>query len=453
MDEKMFLAARDEYANLSTEDQSAYLNQLTEKYGQDWVDAFKAFMETGDFPKFENAVKTIAELTPGVVQEGGTTLTENYERTPEQVSASLQVEHAPIYEAVKGMADQYALATPDTQEEMIEQMKDSKGEEFSETVKLIFADRDFCEYVARETQSFYDTLAKNFSEDNKKSDVITRLGDFSQSVSNGLLDYISHGRPGNGAILESMALIGATALRNFSETSDLADAIQTLGEGEVSKDAADTVAENIVKHKDNDSDNLEEKVATAAQNKETDEGADPSDEGTPASTESAPEEDPDVIREREQNNQLLDAVIEKYKGLQTQEAKNAMIEGMKQVLDPSLVEYILRRANGEDFSEDEPKEPKAEGETDEAAVSPTPEAPQTSEVEGDVDRYEDLSKKLLGEYVGNPDAAQAVVANAPPAVATLPEGAPAAVAENGVTMGENYERNELMDHYQEAGLL
>jgi hypothetical protein len=412
-------------------------------------------METGNFPKFAEAVKTIPELTPGVVMEGGTTLAEGYERTPEQVAASLAVEHAPVYEVVKAMADEYQMATPKAQDDMIKRMGDARGEEFSEAVRFVFENKDFCEYVARETQTMYDTLAKNFSESKSKKNTLSKLANFSETISNGLLDYMTTGRVGNGAVLESIALVSDVARRNFSETGDLADAIEALGEGEVSPEGAETVAENLVLHKDDNADKLEEHVEAAADNMKADEAKSDMSEADNAGGEvldSAGGADA-VLREKEQNNAMLDAVVEKYKALQTPEAKAAMVEAMNQVLDPNLVDYIVKRAEGEDFSEDD-TEKVVEKEEVEIKDAPKADAekPMSSE-EGDLDRYETLSHELLGEYVGNPQSAQLVASTAPVAVATLPEGAPTSATEAGVTMAEGYERNELMDQYEQMGLL
>lgn len=450
MDEKVFMDAREEYAALSPEDRANYLNMLIEQYGQEWVDAFTSFMETGNFPKFAEAVKSIPEFTPGVLNEGGTTLAEGYERTPEQVAASLAVEHAPIYETVKAMADEYQMATPPKQEEMIKRMGDVRGEEFSEAVRFVFENRDFCEYVARETQSLFDTLAKNFSEAKDKRAILNKISDFSEGVSGGVLDYVTSGRANNGSVLESLALVSSIARRNFSEEGDLADAIETLGEGEVSEEAAETVAENIVAHKDNDSDNVEEKVEAAAENMVADEAA-KSEEGVKSDMSEDGEASEVEVREKEQNNEMLDAVVEKYKALQTEEAKAAMVEAMKEYLDENLVKYIIERAEGEDFSEDSEKVDEVKEDKEEAPVSAV-EAPMESE-EGDLDRYETLSHELLGEYAGNPEASALVASTAPQAVATLPEGAPVASTEAGVTMSEGYERDELMDKYEGMGLL
>jgi len=456
MDEKLFMDAREEYIALDDESRANYLNMLMEQYGQEWVDAFKSFMETGNFPKFAEAVKTIPELNAGVVMEGGTTLAEGYERTPEQVSASLATEHAPVYEVVKAMADEYQMATPKAQEDMIKRMGDARGEEFSEAVRYTFENKDFCEYVARETQTMYDTLAKNFSESKNKKQTLSNMMNFSENVAGGLLDYVSSGRVGNGAVLESIALVSNVARRNFSETGDLADAIEELGEGEVAPEAAETVAENIIAHKDNDADKLEEKIEAAADNMEKDAGVDMSEADNAGGEvmDTAGGEDA-VLREKEQNNAMLDAVVEKYKALQTDEAKAAMVQAMNQVLDANLVDYIVKRAEGEDFSEEDGA--KAEVvEKEEVDIKEAPKAaaekPETSE-EGDLDRYETLSHELLGEYAGNPEAAQLVASTAPVAVATLPEGAPTSATEAGVTMAEGYERNDLMDQYEEMGLL
>lgn len=451
MDEKLFMDAREEYIALDEESRANYLNMLAEQYSQEWVDAFKAFMETGNFPKFAEAVKCIPELTPGVVMEGGTTLAEGYERTPEQVAASLSVEHAPVYEVVKAMADEYQMATPKAQDDMIKRMGDARGEEFSEAVKYVFSNKDFCEYVARETQVMYDTMAKNFSESKNKKATLSNMMNFSEGVAGGLLDYVSTGKVGNGAILESIALVSNVARKNFSETGDLADAIEELGEGEVSAEGAETVAENIIAHKDDNADKLEEHVEAAAENMKKDEGdMSEADNAGGEVMDTAGGEDA-ILREKEQNNAMLDAVVEKYKALQTAEAKAAMVKAMNQVLDANLVEYIVKRAEGEDFSEDEEVVGKTEVDVKDAPKAAA-EKPETAE-EGDVDRYEALSHELLGEYAGNPEAAQLVASTAPAAVATLPEGVPTSAGEVGVTMAEGYERNDLMDQYKEMGLL
>jgi len=453
MDEKLFMDARNEYIALSDEARADFLNMLIEQNGQEWVDAFKSFMETGNFPKFADAVKTIPEFNPGVVMEGGTTLAEGYERTPEQVAASLATEHAPVYEVVKAMADEYQMALPEVKDKMIERIGDARGAEFSEVVKYIFENRDFCEYVAKETQVMYDTLAKEFSQAKSKNEFLAKVGNFSESASNGLLDYVTSGKIGNKSALESMALVGSVAMRSFSETGDLADAIEALGDGEVSPEGAATVAENIVLHKDDNADKLEEKIEAAADNMEKDEAKSDMSEADNAGGEvmdTAGGAD-SVLREKEQNNTMLDAVVEKYKALQTDEAKAAMVQAMNQVLDANLVEYIVKRAEGEDFSEDEKKDEVIE-EKEVTEVKAT--APETAKSdEGDVDRWEVLSHDLLGEYAGNPETGKIVATEAPAAIATLPEGVPTSIGEVGVTMAEGYERNDLIDSYEEMGLL
>lgn len=435
-DQETMIKAREEYLALPEEGKNSYLGQLTSVYGQDWVDAFKMFMENGDYPKFADAVKVTAELPSGVVQEPGVSMEEGYARSDDDVAASLSIEHAPVYEVVKAMGDEYHMATPEVKEKMIERMGSARGNEFSEAVKFTFENKDFCEYIARETQSFFDTLSREFSESNDQLGTISNLGNFSEEISNGLLSYSTKGKPTNFSVLEAVALLTGTARRNFSETGALADALATLGEGEVSEEAAETQAENLVAYKNNTSDNLEEKIAKAAENLE--DKKDMSDDA---------DETDAVIREKEQNNATLDSVIEKYKALQTPEAKAQMLEAMQQVLDPELVDYIVKRAEGEDFSEDGEKEPEAE--VKEEKVEGTVEDSVAVGEEGDVDRYEELSKKLLGQYANEPKA----LVDAPVAVSTLPEGAPVATAEGGVTMAEDYQRDDIMDQYEKMGLV
>ena len=171
----------------------------------------------------------------------------------------------------------------------------------------------------------------------------------------------------------------------------------------------------------------------------------------PAPVETAPVDDQTVVREKEQNNAMLDAVIEKYKALQTEEAKAQMVAEMQQLLAPELVEYIIARAEGEDFSEGTTGEGEVEPKAVADGINPA-ESPAAEAESGDVDRYEVLSKELLGEYEENP-IGKVVAAEAPQAVATLPEGAPVAATEGGTTMAEDYEREPVIDKYEEMGLL
>ena len=439
-DKETMIKAREEFVLLPEDAKNAYIGQLTEVYGQDWVDAFKMFMENGDYPKFADAVKVTAEFPSGVVAEPGVSMAQGYERTPADVAASLNVEHAPVYEVVKAMGDEYAMAVPEMQDKMIEKMGTARGEEFSEAVRYVFDHPDFCEYIAKETQNFFDTLSREFSESKDQMSVLNNVKDFSEDISNGVLAYTTKGKPTNFSVLEAVALLSGVARRNFSENGALADALQELADGALTPSEADTMAKNIddavspeTKKELEDAavvDDVTEKEGTKDMSEEEDVETEETDEA--------------AIREREQNNAILDAVVEKYKALQTPEAKAQMLAAMEQVLDAELVDYIVKRAEGEDFSEEEEKAPEAPSAEQEVKADENPEVG----AEGDVDRYEVLSKQLLGQYANEPK-----VVSAPVAVSTLPEGAPVATTEGGVTMAEDYQRDDIMDQYEKMGLV
>lgn len=739
MNEELMLNARNEYLALPQEEQNKYLAQLADAYGQDFVDAFTSFMETGNFPKFASQVTTTPEFPAGELKEIPGRAN-GYERTMEEVAASLNTEHAPVYEAIVSMGNELNAAPPIKQQEMMDQLASARGQEFSEAIYYTFTHPDFCEYIAKEAQSFFDTLAGNFSQSKDQVGSLLKIGNFSETLSKGVLSYATKGKPGNFSILESVALLTNIARRNFSENGELAEAIMELGEGDVSPEGAETLAENIEQYADGDTADVPAQIeeiaaqaddvpptqqaeqkdmgckdmsqrdfargkgrsragrnaalvgagllgagagttaayafnpgargfingvgssikglakkynpfgrATVAVNpsdidyagtigrKIVDHGdttigrvdlandyagtigrpapvpnvsdydyagtigrtapkaapapvVNPSDidyAGTigrtpaqkiidhgettigknynlidhgdttigkivdhgdttigapaPAPT-SAPDavanpgllaqaqgfvqkypwqtglaaagaavgigagiyglkklhdkrktqqalkaaqgpdrkpaffsesedniataggpapadttgvgvgavDDQTVMREKEQNNAMLDAVIERYKSLQTEEAKAEMLNDMQQLLSPELVQYIIARAEGEDFSETEngevpPEAPAPEG------VAPM-QQPAAEAESGDLDKYEELSKQLLGQYEENP-IGKVVAAEAPVAVATLPEGAPVAATEGGTTMAEDYEREPVIDKYEEMGLI
>lgn len=426
------LQAREEYMALPPEERNKFLAQLSEAKGQDWVDAFTSYMETGDLQRFEDAVGATAEFPSGVIAEPGISRETGYERTPDEISQSLAIDRAPAYEVVNTMAQQYIAASDDTKGQMLLALENSKGEEFSEMAHALFTSPDFCEYIARETQNFFDTLAVDFSESNRKGETLAGVADFSETISNGLLDYVSTGRPSNSSILEASVLLAGTALRNFSENGELADALQELSDGALTPGEAAHMAENI---EGAVSPEAEEELKDAAASDDIAEGI-----GVKDMSEDI-EDDVAISREKEQNNAMLDAVVEKYKALQTPEAKAQMVEAMKGLFDESLIDYILRRAEGEDFSEDEDET--------EPVLMEEAEAIQ----KGDVDNYEELAAELLGAYTSNPTVAKVIASESPVAVTTLPEGAPVAATEGGVSMAEDYQRDDLIDQYDQMGFL
>ena len=431
--EALFIQAAQEYKALpDVETQAQYLNTLIEKKGQDWVDCFVKYLENGDFSEFE---ENIAKLDTGRVTEGGTTLAENYDRSKEDVNESIADvdQSCPIAELVETMGDEY-LALPDKKkEETIQALADAKGPDFAEAVAIAFSNRDFCEYIARETQSFFDTLAQNFSQSRNSKQILTNISaNFSENVASSVVDYTLGRRPRNFSVLEAVALISSVARREFSENGELADALQELSDGALTPPEAENMADNIEAAAPEAAQPLEE----AAKVDDTAEKiAENFDEGTEV------EDTDSTVRAKEQNNAALDAIVETLKGLQTEGARQAMIDDLRKLLAEETVDYIIRRVKGEDFSE-EGEQTVAEQPTEEEIAAATPE----------LNKYEAMSAQLLGPdaYETSP-VANVTVSTAPMATATLPEGAP--VSEGGTTIAEDYERNSLVDQYQKLGLV
>lgn len=640
-DKDTFEQARVEYGQLSPEDKAAFITSLEPNYQTDWITAFKAFLEDGDYARFESQTG-IAALPVGQVHEPGMTREEGYQRDASDIAESSGDDYTPIKDLVKDMGDQYLIATPEVQEQYIKKITAAKGASFAENVAMCFSDRDFCEYIAQETQNYYDALAKNFAEAKSKSQFITKLGEFSEQKDLGgaVMEYITTGIPKEFSVLESVGMLTGLVRRSFSETGTLASAIEDLGEGEVTSDAAETVAENLIDKIDDDivdaviaagakteddnsksdgqfsvdpgagfypspngpvSPNFVEKMLSAVksgihntaefaknnaaeigigaggvgagilttaiiqalrkQNKDkktksfaVDPGAgigsvsptagvSPDTENAIAeavksvwgtskefvtetagkvgkyATETAEkvgkyatetagkagdfiganklaigvgaggigaglltgaiiqalrnqnqkkaskvanmsedDKEESVVREANQGNELMDALVEKFKALQTDEARTAMKEQLTSLLGEDVASYIIKRASGQDFEEVNPDDAAKDSVEGETPISETnPKNPQDVKLGGDIDKFEELSKNLMGEDVyAVPEAApirQAVVSAAPAAVAALPEGAPVAVANTGTTMEEGYQRDCALDDYANAGLL
>ena len=625
-DKDTFEQARVEYGQLSPEDKAAFITSLEPNYQTDWITAFKAFLEDGDYARFESQTG-IAALPVGQVHEPGMTREEGYQRDASDIAESSGDDYTPIKDLVKDMGDQYLIATPEVQEQYIKKITAAKGASFAENVAMCFSNRDFCEYIAQETQNYYDALAKNFAEAKSKSQFITKLGEFSEQEDLGgaVMEYITTGCPREFSVLESVGMLTELARRSFSETGTLASAIEDLGEGEVTSDAAETVAENLIDKIDDDivdaviaagakteddssksdgqfsvdpgagfypspngpvSPNFVEKMLSAVksgihntaefakdnaaeigigaggvgagilttaiiqalrkQNKDkktksfavattvadTGAGIGPDTENAIAeavksvwnnskefvtetagkvgkyATETAEkagdfiganklaigvgaggigaglltgaiiqalrnqnqkkaskvanmsedDKEESVVREANQGNELMDALVEKFKALQTDEARNAMKEQLTSLLGEDVASYIIKRASGQDFEEVNPDDAAKDSVEGETPISETnPKNPQDVKLGGDIDKFEELSKNLMGEDVyAVPEAGpirQAVVSAAPAAVAALPEGAPVAVANTGTTMEEGYQRDCALDDYANAGLL
>ena len=70
----------------------------------------------------------------------------------------------------------------------------------------------------------------------------------------------------------------------------------------------------------------------------------------------------------------------------------------------------------------------------------------------DVNKYEELSQKLLGSdaYTVSPAAAEMAAVSSPSLGGTLPEGP---VVMGGTTMGEQYQRDSIEEEYKAMGLI
>lgn len=461
MDANVFAQAREQYLALPIEEQAQYLNTLIQVHGQDWVDCFTKYLEEGNFSEFES---NIAKLDLGRVTEGGTTLAENYDRTKEDVIESMadQDQSCPIAELVEKMGEEYRALPEAKQEGMLETLKNAKGEEFSEAIAIAFSNKDFCEYIAGETQAFFDTLAHEFSESDNKKGILSNVSrNFSEGVSNSVLDYISGKMPKNFSILETVGLISAVARRNFSENGELADALQELSDGALTPPEAEDMATNIEATAPGAVDDLvqgaatdnavEDAVANGAVPPAGAVGVNPAphedfdDGGTPTGTEVSSIQPETAVREKEQNNLLIDALVEKLKALQTQDARDALIADIRLVLPGETVDYIVSRAQGEDFSEEVPNQA-------EQAISEQPTEEEVAAATPDQNRYEQMAGQLLGPdaYSTSP-VASVTTSQAPIATATLPEGLP--VSEGGTTLAEDYQRDSIIDQYQKLGLI
>ena len=504
-DKDTFEQARVEYGQLSPEDKAAFITSLEPNYQTDWITAFKAFLEDGDYARFESQTG-IAALPVGQVHEPGMTREEGYQRDASDIAESSGDDYTPIKDLVKDMGDQYLIATPEVQEQYIKKITAAKGASFAENVAMCFSNRDFCEYIAQETQNYYDALAKNFAEAKSKSQFIAKLGEFSEQKDLGgaVMEYITTGIPKEFSVLESVGMLTELARRSFSETGTLASAIEDLGEGEVTSDAAETVAENLSDKIDDDivdaviaavakteadndksdgqfsvSPNFVEKVLSAVKNNAAEIGIGAGGVGaglltgviiqalrnqsqkkkaSKVANMSEDDKEESVVREANQGNELMDALVEKFKALQTDEARTAMKEQLTSLLGEDVASYIIKRASGQDFEEVNPDDVAKDSVEGEKPISETTSKnPQDVKLGGDIDKFEELSKNLMGEDVyAIPEAGpirQAVVSAAPAAVAALPEGAPVAVANTGTTMEEGYQRDCALDDYANAGLL
>lgn len=452
-----FEKAREAYLVMNPEEQSQYLHLLEEKYGPDFLESFKDFIADGNFsehfeePQEEETMSGLpSTLPPGPVMEGGTTRMEGYGRDEEDVTESMDdgEETCPIANVVEEMGQEFSALPESKQRAVINKLAGAKGREFAEAIALTFSNRDFCEYVARNVQSFFDTLAVNFSESNDKKTILRNVsGNFSEGVSNDIMNYALGKMPRNFSILEATGLIASVARRDFSENGELADALQELSDGALTPPEAENMADNIEEHADPETvadlqtaamvDDAEEGVeaVTGVPKEDFDDGEVPVGQDVSSI---APE---DVVREKEQLNPVLDALVEKLRNLQTDAAKQEMIATLQQMLPEETVNYIVNRANGEDFSEDEPG---------------TEEVPITEEIidaaTPEVNKYEQMASELLGPDAYSTKAVASVTATtAPESLAVLPEGAP--VVAGGTTMAEDYQRDNIVEDYKKLGLI
>ena len=434
MDRKTYEDAKREFLDMSINDRAKCYDDLVKSCGQDFSDAFVNFCAGAiDFSEHES---NIAEFEEGKVEEGGTTREEGYDRTIEDVAESMD---CPIADTLEAMAAEYNALTEPKKEEVIGAIAQAKGEEFSQKVRAIFEDLDFSQYLSKETQVFYNVLGKEFSQSENKMNFLKGIGDFSESVAT----YATGVKPSNFSIIESAVYLYDVAMKNFSENGELADALQELADGALTPPEAANMAANIeaaaspeaqseIVEAAKEDDKVEEIVKTSDMS-EDDEEEDEEKERT-------------VVREREQNNEMFDALIERYKGLQTDSARAEFEKDLASYFPEETVKYILDRAKGADFSEEEDEKPVADAQKSEAGAD-NPEIHVA-----DINKYEELSQKLLGSdaYTVSPAAAAVTAQTSPSLGGTLPEGP---VVMGGTTMGEQYQRDSIEDEYKAMGLI
>lgn len=434
MDRKTYEDAKREFLDMSINDRAKCYDDLVKSCGQDFSDAFVNFCAGAiDFSELES---NIAEFEEGKVEEGGTTREEGFNRTIEDVAESMD---CPIADTLEAMAAEYNALTEPKKEEVIGAIAQAKGEEFSQKVRAIFEDLDFSQYLAKETQVFYNVLGKEFSQSENKMNFLKGIGDFSESVAT----YATGVKPSNFSIIESAVYLYDVAMKNFSENGELADALQELADGALTPPEAANMAANIeaAASPEAQSEIVEaakedDKVEEIAKNSDMSEDDEEEDE----------EKERTVVREREQNNEMFDALIERYKGLQTDSARAEFEKDLASYFPEETVKYILDRAKGADFSEEEDEKPVSDAQKSEAG-SENPEIHVA-----DVNKYEELSQKLLGSdaYTVSPAAAAVAAQTSPSLGGTLPEGP---VVMGGTTMGEQYQRDSIEDEYKAMGLI
>ena len=236
MDRKTYEDAKREFLDMSINDRAKCYDDLVKSCGQDFSDAFVNFCAGAiDFSELES---NIAEFEEGKVEEGGTTREEGYDRTMEDVAESMD---CPIADTLEAMAAEYNALTEPKKEEVIGAIAQAKGEEFSQKVRAIFEDLDFSQYLAKETQVFYNVLGKEFSQSENKMNFLKGIGDFSESVAT----YATGVKPSNFSIIESAVYLYDVAMKNFSENGELADALQELADGALTPPEAANMASNI----------------------------------------------------------------------------------------------------------------------------------------------------------------------------------------------------------------
>ena len=434
MDRKTYEDAKREFLDMSINDRAKCYDDLVKSCGQDFSDAFVNFCAGAiDFSELES---NIAEFEEGKVEEGGTTREEGYDRTMEDVAESMD---CPIADTLEAMAVEYNALTEPKKEEVIGAIAQAKGEEFSEKVRAIFEDLDFSQYLAKETQVFYNVLGKEFSQSENKMEFLNEIGDFSESVATFATGVI----PSNFSIIESAVYLYDVAMKNFSENGELADALQELADGALTPPEAANMAANIEAAA---SPEAQSEIVEAAKEDDKVEEIVKNSDMSEDDEEEDEEKERTVVREREQNNEMFDALVERYKGLQTDSARAEFEKDLASYFPEETVKYILDRAKGADFSEEEDEKPVADAQKSEAS-SENPEIHVA-----DVNKYEELSQKLLGSdaYTVSPAAAAVTAQNSPSLGGTLPEGP---VVMGGTTMGEQYQRDSIEDEYKAMGLI